>query len=113
MRAVAEAVRTDGADIGMEDIAAHSGLSKQIFYRYFSDKADLRIAVGRAVARAVVRDVTRAIEEQTRLRSMLAAGIERYLELIEENVELYRFVVAPATTGSRRSSSRGWRRPRR
>ncbi len=96
MAAVVEAVRAGGPDVGMDDIAAHSGIAKQVFYRYFADKADMRVAVGRSVARGVVRDVTRAIEEQADIRAMLAAGIDRYLSLIAGNIELYRFVVAGA-----------------
>lgn len=97
--AVIAAVRADGPDVGMDDIAAHSGIAKQVFYRYFHDKSDLRVAVGRAVARGVVADITRTVEAQTELRAMLDAGIARYLSLIEGDVELYRFVVAPPDRG--------------
>jgi len=96
--AVVAAVQDAGAGVGMDDIAAHSGISKQVFYRYFADKADLHLAVGRSVARVVVADVTTAIEAGTDLRAMLTAGISRYLSLIESQVELYRFVVHTSTS---------------
>jgi AcrR family transcriptional regulator len=99
--AVVAAVSAQGADIGMDDIAQQSGVSKQVFYRYFADKADLRLAVGRSVARWLVRDITRAVEAEVDLHAMLAAGIDRYLTVIETNREVYRFVVSPTATGSR------------
>lgn len=96
VRAVVEAVRELGPDVGMDDIATHSGIAKQVFYRYFADKGDLRVTVGRAVARALVADVTQAFESESSLHDMLAAGIDRYLQLIAAEVSLYRFVTRSA-----------------
>lgn len=92
VRAVVAAVRDLGPDIGMEGIAAHAGIPKQVFYRYFADKADLQQSVGRTLARTVVVDVQASVESQSSPRAMLASGIARYLELIDENPHLYRYV---------------------
>jgi AcrR family transcriptional regulator len=93
--AVIDAVNTCGAGIGMDDIAAASGIAKPVFYRYFTDKADLYHTVGRTVAGAVVADVTAAINSQSTPYAMLAAGIDTYLRRVEAGPELYRFVVHP------------------
>jgi AcrR family transcriptional regulator len=92
--AVIAAVATHGPAVGMDDIAAASGLAKPVFYRYFTDKADLFLAVGRSVAESVVAETTVAIDRETSPHAMLAAGIDAYLASIEANPALYRFVVA-------------------
>ncbi|MDQ6839633.1 MAG: TetR/AcrR family transcriptional regulator [Actinomycetota bacterium] len=80
----------------MDDIARHSGIAKPVYYRYFSDKAGLHLAVGVATAKSVVRQVTNALDQEGTVRSKLAAGIDVYLRVIEADPELYRFVVHSA-----------------
>ena len=77
----------------MDQIAAEAGTSKPVVYRYFTDKADLYLAVGQRVAQGLVDRITAAIDGQPDGRSMLAAGVDAYLHVIEEEPELYRFVV--------------------
>lgn len=93
--AVIAAVTEAGAALGVGDIAAVSGIAKPVFYRYFADKSDLFLAVGRTVAEAVVAQTTAAIDTQTSPRAMLAAGIDAYVASVETNLELYRFVTQP------------------
>jgi AcrR family transcriptional regulator len=89
--AVIAAVADRGAAVGMDDIAAASGIAKPVFYRYFTDKSDLFLAVGRAVADTVVAEVMTAIDSETDPRAKLEAGIAAYISNIEANPELYRF----------------------
>jgi AcrR family transcriptional regulator len=88
-----------GADVGMDDISRASGIAKPVFYRYFKDKADLFVEVGRAVAELVVEETTLAIDAAESPRSKLEAGIDAYLTGIESRYELYRFVVRHGDTG--------------
>lgn len=90
--AVIAAVTERGAGLGVDDISSVSGIAKPVFYRYFEDKADLYLAVGRAVAEAVVAKTTAAIDTATSPRAMLEAGIDAYVGCIEADPELYRFV---------------------
>jgi AcrR family transcriptional regulator len=85
-------VSEHGAGVGMDDISRASGIAKPVFYRYFTDKADLFLAVGRTAAREVVAETTAAIDAAGSPRAKLAAGIDAYLESIESRPELYRFV---------------------
>jgi AcrR family transcriptional regulator len=82
-----------GADVGMDDIAKASGIAKPVFYRYFKDKAELFVEVGRIAAEQVVLETTIAIDAAESPRAKLAAGIEAYLGGIESRPELYRFAV--------------------
>lgn len=86
-------VSEQGAGVGIDDIARASHIAKPIFYRYFRDKAELFIEVGRAVAETVVAETTAAIDAAQSPRSKLAAGIDAYLASIESRPELYRFVL--------------------
>jgi AcrR family transcriptional regulator len=83
----------------MDDISAASGIAKPVFYRYFTDKSDLFLAVGRAVAESVVAEVTAAIDRADSPRAKLEAGIDAYIATIEASPELYSFVAASPMPG--------------
>lgn len=91
--AAIRAVRIHGSGAGMDQIAAEAGTSKPVVYRYFTDKADLYLAIGQRVAQGLVDLITAAVDGQPGGRAMVAAGIDAYLRVIEEEPELYRFVV--------------------
>lgn len=82
-----------GADVGMDDISKASGIAKPVFYRYFKDKGDLFLEVGRTAAEQVVEETTAAIDAAMSPRAKLAAGIDAYLGGIEACPDLYRFVI--------------------
>ncbi len=90
---VIQAVREHGSDVGMDQIAESAGTSKAVFYRYFADKADLYRRVGRKLAAGLVADIAAAVDAETDDRTMLKAGVTAYLRLLDEDPELYRFVV--------------------
>lgn len=108
IEAVIAAVAERGPNLGMDDIATVSGIAKPVFYRYFADKSDLFLAVGREVAENVVTEVTAAIDRAESPRGKLEAGIEAYIVGIEANPGLYQFVAAhPAQTRSTRGDFLG------
>lgn len=91
--AVVTAVRERGPAVDMDAISAVSGIAKPVFYRYFSDKADLFLAVGRDVAERVTTDVVAAVDAERDPRGMVAAGVGAFLRAVERDPELYRFVL--------------------
>lgn len=91
--AVLVTVRERGPDIGLDDVAAVSGIAKPVFYRYFQDKADLYLSVGREAAEQLVAEVVAAVEQQSAPRAMLEAGIGAFLAGVETDPEVYRFVL--------------------
>jgi AcrR family transcriptional regulator len=96
---VVAAVNELGAGVSIDEISAWSGTAKPVFYRYFENRADLFLAVGRRVAASVVAETTAAIDRERSPRAMLSAGIDAYLAHIESNPELYRFVVLHDDSG--------------
>jgi AcrR family transcriptional regulator len=100
---VIAAVRERGASIGMDEIAAASGVAKPVYYRYFADKADLHHAVGQVIGESVVGAVVAALSQHRDPHATLRAGIDAYLRTIEADPELYRFVLhqpRPGRTGT-------------
>ncbi|MFN2319332.1 MAG: TetR family transcriptional regulator [Dermatophilaceae bacterium] len=91
--ATLRAIQTHGAGVGMDDIAAVAGTSKTVFYRHFTDRAGLYAAVATRVDDNIMRDVTAAAGVGDGGRSVIASAIDAYLRLVEEEPEIYRFVV--------------------
>jgi len=60
VEATLRAVRSHGAQVGMDDMAALAGTSKTAFYRHFGDRLGLYGAVAERVNANILRDITRA-----------------------------------------------------
>jgi AcrR family transcriptional regulator len=89
--AAVAAVKRYGSDVGMDQIAAAARTSKPVIYRYFADKNDLYRAVGeRAIAQIV--QVLRHVPPESDPQTLLRASIDAYLQLLEENPQLFRFI---------------------
>ncbi|GAA2485067.1 TetR/AcrR family transcriptional regulator [Terrabacter carboxydivorans] len=95
--ATIRAIRTHGAGVGMDDIAAEAGTSKTVIYRHFEDKAGLYRAVAARIDGRVVGNVGAALSRSTTAtadtRELVASTVEAYLALVESDTEVYRFVV--------------------
>lgn len=75
----------------MDQIAAIARTSKPVIYRYFTDKDDLYRAVG---ARVVARIATalQEVPHDSDPEHLLRASIDAYLQLVEDNPQLFRFI---------------------
>lgn len=98
--ATMRAIRSHGATVGMDEIAVEAATSKTVFYRHFTDRAGLYAAVADRVDRTIMRDVTSATEDGGSAgspaggRAVIAAAIDAYLRLVENEPEIYRFIMA-------------------
>ncbi|GAB3582318.1 TetR/AcrR family transcriptional regulator [Calidifontibacter terrae] len=105
VEAAIRAVRKHGATVGMDEIAAVAGTSKTVIYRHFGDRLGLYLAVCEGVDAIILKDFDKALThgasstpvEGSPLagdpRGVLVAVIGSYLSLVENDPELYRFVV--------------------
>lgn len=87
------AIRRHGAGVGMDDVAAAARTSKTAVYRHFADRNQLYVAVCERVAEVLLAQVRAAIDGVAGPRAKTAAAISAYLRLIENDPEVYRFVV--------------------
>ncbi|UUZ46130.1 TetR/AcrR family transcriptional regulator [Janibacter limosus] len=108
-------IRTRGASVGMDDIAAEAGTSKTVFYRHFTDRHGLYRAVADRVDELILRDIGTVLGETTKgaglsapdpdPRSVIRAAIDAYLQLVERDPELYRFIVSAPIVGAEKSGN--------
>lgn len=89
------AIRTHGAGVGMDEVAATARTSKTVFYRHFTDRAGLYTAVAERVDATIIRDLTRAAGGPVSDggRAVIRGVIAAYLHLVEEDPQVYRFIV--------------------
>src|SRR3712207_7197269 len=94
--AAVEAVRQAGPDFAVDDVARSAGVSKTVIYRYFSDKEELIDAVLQRISDAILlpRLLGELAIERPDDRSRLRVMIEAFVQLIEDEPELYRFAYA-------------------
>jgi AcrR family transcriptional regulator len=100
--AAVQAVRAAGPEFAVDDVARAAGVSKTVIYRYFSDKDELVDAVLDRISRTVLLprllgELAAEREDGGRLRAVVAA----FVQLIEEEPELYRFAYAHAGRSGR------------
>lgn len=101
VEAALRAIRTNGAGVGMEEIATEARTSKTVLYRHLGDRLGLYLAVCESVDARILNEIEQATRESggfdataaMRLPQLLNAVIDSYLRLVERDPEVYRFVV--------------------
>ncbi|MGH4014100.1 MAG: TetR family transcriptional regulator [Pseudonocardiaceae bacterium] len=93
VRAAIAAIRKHGPDVAMDHIAHEAGVSKPILYRYFQDKGDLYMAVSAHATQFTRVALLSGLDREGDPRELLRLVIDTYLTFIQDEPELYRFVV--------------------
>jgi AcrR family transcriptional regulator len=93
VQAAMDAVRTRGPGVSVAEIAAAAGITKPVLYRHFTDRADLQRAVGQEAAALLMGRITPTFSAHGDPRGVLRAMIDAFLGGIEDEPELWRFVV--------------------
>ena len=86
--------------------------SKTVFYRHFTDRRGLYQAVAARVDELILRDIGKVLGRRTGgfgsgldaldvdPRSVIHAAIDAYLQLVERDPEVYRFIVSAPIVGT-------------
>lgn len=96
------AIRSHGATVGMDEIAAEASTSKPVIYRHFGDRPGLYRAVVEKVAQFILDDLRASVDWETPLDWRQGEDLGRlirdlthsYLELVQRDPEIYRFVMS-------------------
>lgn len=93
VQAAIDAVRRYGSGVSVADIAAEAGITKPVVYRHFDDRADLQRAVGERAAQLLLARIAPELEQDREPREHVRGVIDAFLAGIEDEPELWRFVM--------------------
>lgn len=88
-----DAIREHGPGVSIAQIAGAAGITKPVLYRHFEDRADLQRAVGETAAQILMGRIWPTLEIEAEPVELVAAVIDAFLAAIEEEPQLWRFVV--------------------
>lgn len=87
------AIRERGPDVSMEDLARAAGVTKPILYRHFGHRDGLTAALASRFAEGLQSTLQAALAAGTAPRETLVATIDAYLAFVEQDPDVYRFLV--------------------
>lgn len=93
LEAAVGVIRAEGPGVSMDQIARAADVAKPILYRHFGDKQGLYRAVAERFAGQLRERIRGVLEQDTPSRDLLAAAVDAYLAFLEEETNLYRFLV--------------------
>ena len=96
LEAADRVVRRQGPDASMNVIAAEAGITKPILYRHFGDKGGLFRALAAGYIDELLVRLREALVTRGGLEARTRATVDAYLASIEENPQVYRFLVRRA-----------------
>lgn len=77
----------------MDGMAAEAGISRMVLYRYFGDKGGLYRALAETYIEALMLELRQALESTTDPSERLNATVDAYVGFIEQNREIYDFLM--------------------
>ncbi len=95
VEAAIEVIRAEGPGASMDQVAAKIGITKPVVYRYFGDRNGMYRAVAERYCGELRNKFRGAMSTTTDLRSVVVVTVDAYLELVERDPEVHRFLVQP------------------
>jgi AcrR family transcriptional regulator len=89
-------VQRDGSAASMNVIAAEAGITKPILYRHFGDKGGLYRALAERHIDELLARLRAALVTRGGLRARTRATVDAYLASVEEQPQVYRFLMERA-----------------
>jgi AcrR family transcriptional regulator len=89
-------VQRDGSAASMNLIAAEAGITKPILYRHFGDKGGLYRALAERHIDQLLERLRDALTTRGGLRARTRATIDAYLASVEDQPQVYRFLMERA-----------------
>jgi AcrR family transcriptional regulator len=96
LEAADRVVQREGQDASMNVIAAEAGITKPILYRHFGDKGGLYRALAARYIDDLLGRLRAALLTRGGLEARTRATVDAYLVSIEDNPQVYRFLVRRA-----------------
>src|SRR4051794_22491813 len=96
LEAADRVVQREGSAASMNLIAAEAGITKPILYRHFSDKSGLYRALAARHIDELLGRLRGALLTRGGLAARTRATVDAYLSAIEENPQIYRFLIQRA-----------------
>jgi AcrR family transcriptional regulator len=103
-------VRRDGPAASMAAIAAEAGITKPILYRHFGDKSGLYAALADRYTSRLLGDLQQALEAGRTRRDRVERTVDAYLSAIENEPQVYRFLVHSDEAAAAQSQVRSFTR---
>ena len=97
--AAVDAIRAHGPEVSMEDLARSAGVTKPILYRHFGHRDGLAAALATRFAAGLQATLQSAMVAGNEPRETLETTIDAYLEFVERDPEVYRFLVRRLIAG--------------
>ncbi|WP_165000965.1 TetR/AcrR family transcriptional regulator [Rothia uropygioeca] len=99
LREARKAIHKLGPQASMEEIAQHSGTSKSVFYRYFTDKAGLSQALGEFLLAGIEPKIAEAARSGSTPQDVVQRMIDVYLTMVQRSPAIHEFVTTQAGLG--------------
>lgn len=104
--AAVTAIRRDGADVSMDDIAAEAGITKPILYSNFGDKAGLADALAQRFSTDLISRFAEVWARTPDPRERVANSIDAWVGFIESDTHIYQFLSEGSFGAGRRLDER-------
>lgn len=91
-------IRREGPEASMAAIAAEAGVSKPILYRHFGAKSGLYRTLAERHSRVLIEAIRERMLVADGAPERVRGGVDTYLAMISENLNLYRFLMHRART---------------